>query len=339
MNNSAKLRALLDNTDTRVIAVTGLSKNAGKTSILNWLIKSNPLHQYGILSTGRDGEDIDTVFATPKPKVNLIKGSIFCCDTNSLKHHGSSITILQSIKQLSAPKELWLVKCDMDLETEITGPASVQNQIACVHLMQKWGANKVIIDGSIDRKSIVLSPLIDTIILAAGASFGDVDQIRTELKRLQLLCAIKVSDIMPPKRLRNRNTVLWFNGSIWHDTTHESLLNNDELLEILRTEKARVVYIPTAITDNSYSRMSALFKDNGIGIIIRHPYNLKLGLSNLQNLLSRSNVLATIPFCLKAIALNSTGIGSSSIYREVLKHKLEEDFSNCILIDIMEAYE
>ncbi|MDZ4121487.1 MAG: hypothetical protein U1C33_03650, partial [Candidatus Cloacimonadaceae bacterium] len=61
------------------IALIGLSKNAGKTSLLNFLIKSAPRIRFGIMSTGRDGEEQDTVFATPKPPVILSAGTIFCC--------------------------------------------------------------------------------------------------------------------------------------------------------------------------------------------------------------------------------------------------------------------
>ncbi|MBN2830448.1 MAG: hypothetical protein JXR56_09030, partial [Candidatus Cloacimonetes bacterium] len=65
-------KAVFPNENT-VVAITGLSKNAGKTSLLNWLIRSFPDYRYGITTTGRDGEEKDLVFGTDKPKVKVLK--------------------------------------------------------------------------------------------------------------------------------------------------------------------------------------------------------------------------------------------------------------------------
>ena len=48
--------------DIRIIAIAGICKNAGKTSLLNAILGAKPDISFGVLSTGIDGEDLDTVF-------------------------------------------------------------------------------------------------------------------------------------------------------------------------------------------------------------------------------------------------------------------------------------
>jgi len=50
------------------MAITGIEKNAGKTTVLNYLLQNSSDKVEAITSIGYDGEEIDQVTATDKPR-------------------------------------------------------------------------------------------------------------------------------------------------------------------------------------------------------------------------------------------------------------------------------
>lgn len=322
-----------------IIAIIGLSKNAGKTSVLNYLIKTFPVHKYGLMSTGRDGEDTDTVYATPKPKIQLPEETIFCSDTQNLDRQGTDITVLHKLPWQTAGRQLWIVKSNALLETEIIGPATVQDQISCAKLMQKLGATKIIIDGSIDRKSIVSSAAVDKTILVSGASFGSLNRNIAELQRLRLLSSIPKSPFMPSPMLRQRDSILIYNGKSWQDTKEKSLLNSESSILSILNSKPQALYLPGALTETALKKLHRSLANSATTLIVRHPYHLKLALESMEQLLQSNPVYTLIPFEISAIALNSFAVGANHLDAALLREEIKREFSNMLVFDIMEAYE
>ena len=60
------------------VCIAGMSKNAGKTTVLNAFLDAFHAHGVGVAVTsiGRDGESNDVVFDVAKPEVFLKKGDI-----------------------------------------------------------------------------------------------------------------------------------------------------------------------------------------------------------------------------------------------------------------------
>ncbi|HNV93062.1 MAG TPA: hypothetical protein P5518_01215 [Candidatus Cloacimonas sp.] len=317
------------------IAIVGICKNAGKTTVLNYIVENYP-HKWGILSTGRDGETEDTLYKTPKPKVKLPAGCLFCADAKTLVQQGSGISILAKTKWQSGGRELWIAKSEIDLETEITGPANVNGQIACAELFKKLGAAKVLIDGSLDRKSIVLSEAIDGIILAAGASFGSQQAIIDELQRLITLSQIGTYHSSTLKKLTEQNKILIKSQNRWKTTALVSLIANEtKLLEFINEiNNPTHLYIPGAYTSSVNNRLGKHLK--GIQLVFRHPECIKLSNIELEVFLEDHKPLSLIPFKLKAIALNSHGVGSNEIDADEFHHNLRSVFNNYPLLDVME---
>ncbi|MEN6445372.1 MAG: hypothetical protein ABFC98_04935 [Candidatus Cloacimonas sp.] len=317
------------------IAIVGICKNAGKTTVLNYIL-ANSNFIWGVLSTGRDGEDEDILYKNPKPKVKLPAGCIFCTDAKTLIQQGSGISILAKTKWQSGNRELWIAKSERNLETEITGPANVKGQIACAELMYKLGARKVLIDGSLDRKSIALSDAIDGIILSVGASFGNQQAITEELKRLITLCEIKKYNSSNLNKLAEQNRILIKNQSRWQTTDLTSLIGNEEkLLELIETMKNPThLYLPGAYTSVVNNKLGKRLK--GMQLIFRHPECIKLSSNELENFLTDHNPLALIPFKVKAIFLNPKGIGSNDLDADEFHQNLRSVFKNYPLLDVME---
>ncbi|MDP2172391.1 MAG: hypothetical protein Q8J62_01320 [Candidatus Cloacimonadaceae bacterium] len=326
-----------------VIAIVGICKNAGKTTLLNHILANNPEISFGVLSTGIDGEESDRVFNIPKPRVRLQSGSIFCCDTNTLNAHGSDVRILERLAFGNELRPLWLAQCRQSLTTEITGPASGSEQIKAVQRLRHHGARKVLIDGSLDRKAIGQSEVLDALILIAGASFGSEESIITELKRLLLLNSIPINDCILEKsqlfrKLSFTAHLLLCCGKKWFSTGIDSLIGNEVDLEKLTENHPNIsgLFIPGAITETSLPKLKPILDRMGASILLRHPECLKLSLPSLEAFLHNYRPKVLIPYKIKTIAVNANGIGMDPKDAEAFRMRLRESFPDNDLIDIME---
>ncbi len=322
----------------QIAAIVGICKNAGKTTLLNHIIKSDPHHRYGVMSTGIDGEDTDTVFKHSKPKLILPAGSVYISDKIGLDEQSGNLEILGYAPGSHANRKLWLVKAIIPVQTRITGPSSVKLQVSCCKALKKAGAEKILIDGSLDRKSIALSSKVDALFLAIGAGYGNLEALKTELRRILFLKGIPQStdlSLYQQSRLIELDSVALKIGNRWRSTGISSIIGSEAALRklVLDSPKA-AIYIPGAITDNGYSKLQSLF--NGRSLIIRHPENLKLSLPKLESLLNTSDIQTLIPHRIKGIALNSWAPGMHQKDAELFRAEVRFSFPGLNLIDTME---
>ncbi len=319
------------------IAIAGICKNAGKTSLVNHILDLYPEFNWAVFSTGIDGEETDTVFKTPKPRVKLPGGSLFVCDTRILNLHKGDIAVI--IKLPNAGRPLWIARALTALETEITGPASQKAQTDLIFKLKRLGAQKVIVDGSLDRKAIAHSPLVEAMILAVGASFGSMNEILDELQRIQLLSRIqlfKTTLNLKTPGSGDQETILIKTGKSWIDTALPTVIGNEASLKKLLSEDARRLMIPGALSSRSYKLLKSCLAKLDLGIIVQHPDRLKLELKELQELLALTPVRSRQSFCVKGLALNSWAAGAKPQDADVFRNEIRKRFPDWESIDIME---
>lgn len=322
------------------VAIVGVCKNAGKTTFLNALMQQHNYIKWGVMSTGRDGEPEDVLFKTPKPRVSLGRGSLFCSYSSCINDHGSNVSILKKTMWLSGGKPIWIAKAEQDIHTEICGPQSVKDLTACAALLLSLGAEKVIIDGSLDRKSIVLSDSLDTIILVIGAGFGDIKSINTELKRLLSLAAIPIAEELGTdvaKRLLDGESIRLKLDKRWVNTGFKSLIGNEKsIIELIgKAVKPSALYIPGAYTSAVNARLANAISN--LQVVVRNPECIKLSDGELSSFISNRNPQCLIPLKIKAIAINANAVGAASIDADLLRNSLRKDFPKLELIDLMEV--
>jgi len=319
---------------TKLIAIVGICKNAGKTTVLNALLKQHALN-WGVLSTGRDGESEDLVFRTPKPKVNIPPGSLFCCDTITLDQLGSQVAI-RAKNTWENNRKLWIVQAEQELDTEITGPGNAAAQLDCAAKMLALGADKIIIDGSLDRKSIVLNAQIDAVLLVAGASFGTQTAILEELERLIALSGIKPYQGLAAlhQHLGSPPEIMFKAHKRWHNSGLHSLLGHEKQVAELLALNPEAVYIPGAYSSLAHSRLGK--KLGAVELIFRHPECLKLDKAELDSLLTQHLVSCEVPFRIKAIAVNAHGVGASDLASDELLQAVRSRFPQLSIFDTME---
>ncbi|MDY0151953.1 MAG: hypothetical protein RBS43_06730 [Candidatus Cloacimonas sp.] len=321
------------------LAIVGICKNAGKTTLLNAIMQQFS-YKWGVMSTGHDGEAKDLLYKTPKPRVELAAGSIFCADAQCIDAHGTGLTILSKTTWLSGGKPLWIARAEQPLHTEIGGPQNVAEQIACAKKLHTLGADKVLIDGSLDRKSIALSDQLDAIVLVIGASFGNLEAVSAELSRLLKLSEIQVYALphdTSKLQLLNSEEILLNYSDKWQATSIKSLLGYEKQLQNLLNQEPQphTIYIPGAYTDNVHQRLSNLLKP--MQLVFRHPESIKLSSIELERFTLSHQVQCLIPFKIKGITINAQGFGAPAIDADYLRNKLREKFPKLDLIDLMET--
>lgn len=155
----------------KAISIIGLAKNAGKTVTLNYLIDKAYEENItiGITSTGRDGENSDLVTNTEKPTIFVTEGVLVATAKQALLMSDAKLEILETTDFKTAMGDIILARVRHSGDIQIAGPTNTKEIKIVSDMLNKLGAEIVIVDGAIDRKASS-SPLItDACIMATGA--------------------------------------------------------------------------------------------------------------------------------------------------------------------------
>jgi hypothetical protein len=155
----------------KTISIVGMAKNAGKTTALNYFIEEamDEGIVLGITSTGRDGESTDLVTGTEKPRVFLDADTIVSVPTQLYDLAEAGLEILKMTDYGSSLGPIMLCRVVTSGYVQIAGPViNASHEKMCKEMLE-YGAELIIIDGAIDRKSIAAPGTSDAIILSTGA--------------------------------------------------------------------------------------------------------------------------------------------------------------------------
>ncbi len=156
----------------KVISLIGLAKNAGKTTAFNQLVSelAHEGYQLGLISFGRDGEEVDAVTNKEKPKISIPSETFFVTAENVKAELESEFQVYKTtdISTTLGRVNIYKNTSYFNKEVELAGV----NRISNLEKIKNFLANKIeylIVDGALDRKSSSLPGLSDKTILATGA--------------------------------------------------------------------------------------------------------------------------------------------------------------------------
>ena len=156
------------------MSIIGMSKNAGKTTVLNSIIEKFDFERkiLSLTSIGRDGEDVDIVTSTKKPKVYVKKGTLVATAKKMALMSDTTKEILKTTGINTALGEIVIFRAISDGYVQIAGP-SINEQIALVcKEFEILGADKIIVDGALHRKTLSSPEITESTILCVGASLA-----------------------------------------------------------------------------------------------------------------------------------------------------------------------
>lgn len=156
----------------RSMSIVGMCKNAGKTTMLNWLLAhSGRGRVLGLTSIGRDGESTDVVTGTEKPSIYVPAGTLIATARDMLRLGDVTKEILVSTGIPTPLGEVIIVRARSDGYVQLAGP-SITTQLKSVsQAFFDLGAEQSIIDGALGRKSLGARQVAEGIVLCTGASY------------------------------------------------------------------------------------------------------------------------------------------------------------------------
>ena len=159
--------------EKKTVSVIGMCKNAGKTTVLNSLIRECEEHGelLGLTSIGRDGERSDLVTNTKKPEIFVREGAVIATAEGLLRECDISREILSATGIPTPMGEIAVVRARSAGYVQLGGASMTSQQMRVRDMLLSYGCTRVFIDGAISRKTLGDPSLADGVILSSGASY------------------------------------------------------------------------------------------------------------------------------------------------------------------------
>ncbi len=156
------------------VSIVGTYKNAGKTVTMNEIISQAADREIrlGLVSTGRDGERRDVLTNTEKPPVYVRRGTIITTLENAVRNEFAQIEVLMVTDYSTAMGRVIIGRAIDDGYVEISGPPTAASIKEVCDMMVSFGAELVLIDGSLDRRASAAPYVSQGTILATGAALA-----------------------------------------------------------------------------------------------------------------------------------------------------------------------
>ena len=135
------------------LALAGMCKNAGKTTVLNRLLAElgQERRTVALTSIGRDGETEDVATGTHKPRIYVEEGTIFATASDLLYNCDTSTEIL-AMSGVSTPMgEVVVCRARSGGFLDLAGPSMNQQLVELSEQFRQFGPDKILVDGAISR--------------------------------------------------------------------------------------------------------------------------------------------------------------------------------------------
>jgi hypothetical protein len=196
--DAATVDALYDiiaGSGSRSLAIIGLVKNAGKTTVVNALMANCP-HLFGLTSLGLDGERIDHLTGLAKPRIAPPAGTLVATTKGSLERSRYAIEVLEELPFLTPLGRVIIGRAGDEGQVEVSGPTTLAELRFTIERLQAHGAEQVLVDGAINRIGSASPRVSDGVVVATGGMVGDAldDVLETTAATLDMLSLPEIPD-------------------------------------------------------------------------------------------------------------------------------------------------
>jgi hypothetical protein len=181
------------------VALVGLAKNTGKTVTLGAILAELEARgeTIGVTSIGRDGEATDAIDdAIAKPPIRLPAMALVATTEPLLERSGVRAEVSVRTQHRTPLGRVVVARLLERGAVEVAGPTAVQDVGEVVETMRRLGAERLLVDGSIDRRAGASPRLADGVVMSTGAVLSaDLDQLARRTKAaVELLTLAAVAD-------------------------------------------------------------------------------------------------------------------------------------------------
>ena len=185
----------------KTMSIVGMCKNAGKTTVLNWILQNTGRERVlGLTSIGRDGESTDVVTGTEKPSIFVPEGTLIATAKDMLRLGDVTKEIMATTGIPTPLGEVVVMRARSDGYVQIAGPSITTQLRAVSELFFELGAHQSIIDGALGRKSLGARAVAEGIILCTGASYHmSMDKVIEDTVNIYRIMNLPKADTLPPE--------------------------------------------------------------------------------------------------------------------------------------------
>lgn len=295
----------------KTVSIVGMAKNAGKTTTLNYLIEEAMDEEMvlGITSTGRDGENTDLVTGSEKPKVYLDTGTIVSVPVQLYELSDAGLEILRMTRYSTALGRIMLCRVAESGYVQIAGPVNTSDHKRMCEEMLGLGAQLILIDGAIDRKSIAAPGTSDAIVLATGAVLSrNMKKVVEETFHTVSLYQLPV---FPEGSLKDKikagakeDKVMLVEGDEMKALELKTGLASSKYLDDAIGEGTDWVYIPGALTESVVVDIHPA-KLKQVSFVVKDPTKIFIGATPWKQLMKRGfQVYVLESITIAAISVN-----------------------------------
>jgi len=186
--SAATLFDVVAGSGAATIAVIGLVKNAGKTTVVNALMDNVPL-RFGLTSLGLDGERTDHLTGLDKPRIVPPRGTLIATTVGSLDRSHYTMERIEALPFHTSLGGVVIGRAAGDRAVEISGPTTLAEVAATAGRLRALGAGLVLVDGAINRLGSASPRVSDALIMATGGLVADTldETVATTLATLEML--------------------------------------------------------------------------------------------------------------------------------------------------------
>ena len=280
----------------RSVSIIGMCKNAGKTTALNQIIREAA--QKGVLlgltSIGRDGEGKDLVTGTKKPGIYVSEDTLIATASDlALRHCDVTREILDTTGMFTPMGEVVLLRAKSDGNVELAGP-SMTSQLAAVRdLFFAHGAQQVLIDGALSRKSLCSRHVSEATVLCTGASYHK--SMATVVADTAYQCRILTLPETADMALRALAAEEERGVTLLTEEGPKPLPFGEKLENALRKQPAGAVFFGGALTDHGIqSLLMSSVNVQGLILVVRDSSKILLKQENFEKILRRGMAVQVI---------------------------------------------
>jgi len=169
-----------------------MSKNAGKTTAMNYVIKKHSPDTLALTSIGLDGETLDQITFLPKPKIHVFKGMIAATAKDTLKHANFSYRILKDLNMPSAMGDILIIEILSEGNILLAGPTTKKELNKIITSLKTIRLN-ILVDGALNRKTFAATPLIDLRLKDFTLIVDDATKLLINQKSFQYLNKLNIN--------------------------------------------------------------------------------------------------------------------------------------------------
>jgi hypothetical protein len=154
----------------RVVTVVGLAKNAGKTTVVNALVRQLE-GRLGLASLGLDGEERDQLTGLPKPRISPPEGTLIATTEGLLPERG--VRVVERLGLRTAAGDAVIAEVAEGTQVVVAGPTRLEELDEALAALRRLGAARVVLEGALGRLGTAAPQRADAVVVAAGAALAN----------------------------------------------------------------------------------------------------------------------------------------------------------------------